>query len=296
MISSCKKDEEEPVVVPTPTPTVPQSASQVLHLALNGNANASVGTTTTVTNTAGWTTNRSGTANSAAYLDGGTAAGNGQIIEISGSNLISPSMTVSVWYKIDPATFGPGSRIMFGLATERGYFFELAGDQAWCKFATSHRLNPDPNSHYFGTAWTDPNGDGTVGGQVVYDYTGSLTSMLGGTGWHQMVMTHDATSAVKTIYVDGVKLMQVDLDNDASEEWHMNNIDIADQADGTGDPIAGIVANLTLGYFCSPSNTATGWSDYSTSTNTFQGAIDDFRIWNIALTESEVAALYDFEN
>jgi len=295
IFTGCKKDDEEVPIVVAPTPTVPKSSNVVLHLPLNGNANAAVGTATTVTNTATYVSDRKGTANGAAYLNGAAAAGTGQIIELSGGNFIPSTTTVSCWYKIDPSTFGPGSRIMFGVATDRGYFLEVAGDQAWCKFATSHRLNPDPNAHYYGTAWTDPNGDGNATGNVVYDYLGSLTTMLGGTGWHQMVMTYDEVSAIKTLFVDGVKVMQVDLNSDASNEWHMGALKIADQAGGTGAAISGIVSNLTLGYFCSASNTATGWSDYATSTNTWQGSLDDFRIWNVALSESEVLALYNFE-
>lgn len=297
VFTGCKKDEEEEAVITPPTPeaTVPQNGAQQLYLPLNGNASASVGTANLVTNTATYGADRFGNANSAAIFDGSATAGAGSIIEVSGGNFISPSITISCWYKIDPTTFGPGSRVMFGLATERGYFMEVAGDQAWTKFASSHALSPDPNNHYFGTAWTDPNGDGSTNETVLYDYLGSIADLFGGTAWHQLVITHDATSAIKTIFVDGTKVMQVDLDANTTE-WYLSGMGIANQADGTGEAVAGIVPNLTLGYFCSPSNTATGWSNYATATNTWKGMMDDFRIWNVALSESEVAALYDFEN
>jgi hypothetical protein len=295
IFTGCKKDEEEPIA-PTPSaPAVPQSSAQQLYLPLNNSASASVGSVTVVANTATPTADRFGTANGAMFFDGNATAGTGSIIELSGGNFISPSMTISCWYKLDPTSFGPGSRIMFGLCTERGYFMEVAGDQAWTKLATSHALSPDPNNHYFGTAWTDPNGDGATNDNVLFDYMGSIADLFGGTEWHQMVMTHNAADAVKTIYVDGVKVMQVDLDANTTE-WYLKGMGIANQADGTGEAITGLVPNLTLGYFCSPSNTATGWSDYATSTNTWKGAMDDFRIWNVALSQTEVEALYELEN
>lgn len=156
-------------------------------------------------------------------------------------------------------------------------------------------ISPDPNTHYFGTAWTDPNGDGSIGGQVLYDYTGSIKDLIGDNTWAHLVMTHDAATAIKTIYFNGVKAMQVDLDAETTE-WYLKDLAIADKADGTGDAIAGIDPKLTLGFMCSRINTATGWSDYNTATNTFVGALDDFRIFDKALTESEVGVLYDSEN
>jgi hypothetical protein len=297
ILNGCKDDEviETPPVVVVPEPTVPKSENVVLHLPLNGNSNASVGTVSQVTNTATYIEDRKGGAGGAAYLDGNAAAGTGQIIEISGGNFVPSSTTISCWYQIDPATYGPGSRVMFGIASKLGYFMELAGDQAWCKFVTSHKVTPDPMNHYFGQDYADPNGNGDTSGIVTFDYLGSLSGVIGGSEWHQLVMTYDELSALKTIYVDGLKLMQVDLNSAPSDEWHMAALKIADQAEFTGVPVTGIVQNLTLGYFCSPANTAVDYSIYSGANNTWKGGLDDFRIWNVALSESEVTALYDFE-
>ena len=100
-----------------------------------------------------WTADRWGNVNSAAMFSGG-AAGAGDIIELSGSTFVNASTTFSVWFKVNSADYAAGSKIMFGLATERGYFMEVGGDLAWTKLATSHMISPDPNTHYFGTAWT----------------------------------------------------------------------------------------------------------------------------------------------
>ncbi|MBC8047100.1 MAG: Ig-like domain-containing protein [Fimbriimonadaceae bacterium] len=274
--------------------TPPQKDAQVLYLPLNGSIFDVTGTSTGSFEQVSYTADRFGNANAAASFGGATAAGNGDIVELTGSGFVNPSTTISLWFKVNSADYAAGSLIMFGVATERGYFMEMGGDLAWTKFATSHALSPDPNSHYFGTAWTDPNGDGSIGGQVLYDYTGSIKDLIGDNQWAQLVMTHDGSTATKTIYFNGVKAMQVDLDAETTE-WYLKDLAIANKADGTGDAIAGIDPVLTLGYFCSRANTATGWSDYSAGTNTFKGLMDDFRIFDIALTESEVSQLYNSE-
>ena len=273
--------------------TPPQASSQVLYLQLNGDITDITGNATQSYAQVSYTADRFGYAGGAAIFNGATSAGNGDIVELSGSQFVTPSTTISVWFKAALDDYTAGSKIMFGIATERGYFMEMGGEMNWMKFATSHMVSPDPNNHYFGTAWTDPNGDGQTNEQVLYDYNGSIQNLVKD-NWHQLVMTHDAASSVKTIYVDGVKVMQVDLDVNATE-WGLKDLKIADKADGTGEAIAGIDPKLTLGFMCSRNNTATGWSNYAEATNTFKGALDDFRIFNKALTESEVTTFYNAE-
>lgn len=275
--------------------TPPQEDAQVLYISFDGSIVDLTGNATNTFEQISYSTDRFGKSGSAVKFDGEAAAGTGDIVELSGGTFISPSTTISVWFKANSADYVAGSRFMFGLCTERGYFMEVGGDLAWTKLATSHAIIPDPNSHYFGTAWTDPNGDGSVGGQVLYDYMGSIKDLIGDNGWAQLVMTFDASTSTKTIYFNGQKAMQADLDFETTE-WYLKDMAIADKADGTGDPITGIDQTLSLGYSCSRANSATGWSIYSTATNTFKGEMDDFRIFNKALTESEVSELYNSEN
>ncbi|MDF1546822.1 MAG: Ig-like domain-containing protein [Bacteroidales bacterium] len=222
-----------------------------------------------------------------------TGATDKSIIEIpNAADLINPSTTYSIWFKVATADFaGGGSRILFGLAVERGFFMEIAENFAWFKLATSHLVDPDPMNHIFGTAWTDPNGDGNMDPPVLYDYSGSISTLIADK-WSHLVMTYDATTSIKTIFIDGSKVMQIDL-NAETTEWYLTDFSIADH-DGVG-AITGIDPVLTLGYFCSRANTATGWADYSTATNTFKGQIDDFRVFNKSLTEIEVGLLYNSE-
>ncbi len=273
--------------------TAPQANAQTTYFQFNGNYVDVVGTASKVMSQNTWVEDRFGEANGALMLNGSTAPGNGDIVEFSG-DFVHESMTLSTWFKVDAADF-VNSILMFGVAVERGYFLEVGGDLAWLKFATSHSVSPDPANHYFGTAWTDPNGDGQMSDAVPFDYLGSIAELVGVPEWAQIVMSYDAATSIKSIYINGVLAMQVDLDVDPTSEFQLGSLAIADKADGTGDAIPGINDNLALGYFCSPNNTATGWADYTTAENTFIGAIDDFRIWNVALTQEQITALYGAE-
>src|SRR5690606_35753297 len=160
----------------------------------------------------------------------------GDIVEFSG-DFVHENMTLSTWFKINPTDFAGGSKPMFGVAVERGYFLEVAGDLAWLKFATSHQVSPDPANHYFGTAWTDPNGDGQTSDAVPVDYLGSISDLIGAPEWAHILMSYDAANSIKSIYVNGVLVMQVDLDVDPLSEFQLGPLAIANLADGTGDEV-----------------------------------------------------------
>ena len=106
-------------------------------------------------------------------------------------------------------------------------------------------------------------------------------------------MTYDVNTQMKTIYLDAVILLQVNLSS--TEGWNLTDLAIADKVDGTGAPVTGIDPKLALGFFCSRDNTATGWSTYSTATNTYKGALDDMRIFSKALSTNEVTQLFNAE-
>lgn len=301
VFTGCKKDdEEEPVITPpTPEATVPRASEQVLYLPLNGNASTSVGSATVVTSSNTWTVDRDGNANGAAYFAGATAPGNGQILELDGT-FIYPSTTISVWYQIDTVAYGNGSRFVFGLGGQKGIFFEIAGDQAWMKMPTSHAIDPAGTpDHNFDVAWSDyMNGGSPVQGPLLYNYNNpngtGLKPFLRNNNWHNIVMTFDEVSSYKTIYIDGVKVMQTDIDLNETE-WIRKAFAIA-TTDDAGNPTPGLDTSFCLGYAGGSANAVEGWNTYATNSNTFVGAMDDLRIWNVALSESEVAALYAFEN
>ncbi len=270
--------------------TPPQADSQVAYWNFDGTADATVGDFTTAFAQVAYETDRFGFANSAANFRGATAAGNGDIVEIEASDaLATPSRTISVWFKVDENDY-TGSRFMMGMAVERGFFFELGSDKiAWLKLATNHALNPDPMGHVFGVNWSDPNGDGGVGGQILVEYEGSISDLITDNEWHQLVLTFDAASAMKTIYLDGAMLMQIDIDSETTE-WYLKDMAINDV--GATDNLD---TKLTFGYAGSRDNTITDWARYSNAENTYKGLMDDVRVFSVALTEEEIQTLFNAE-
>jgi len=116
---------------------------------------------------------------------------------------------------------------------------EVAGDQAWCKLATAHAVDASGTpDHLFGTAWTDyMNGGSPIGGSLLYNYLNSEAApnngwrpLIANSNWHQIVMTYDASTSVKTFYLDGVKRMQADIDLDQTE-WIFKQLALMNQND-----------------------------------------------------------------
>lgn len=280
--------------------TAPQAGNQRMYLQLNGNVVDVTGNATAGFTQLSYTSDRFGNPNSAAYFGGSVGApGTGDIVELSGDNFLFPSMTYSVWIKIDHADYpeGGGKRV-FGIGAERGYFLEF-GDNgvAWMKVATSHEVQPDPSNIHFATSWSDNiNGGGNTDDLTVVNYSGSISNdIMTSNDWHQIVMAYNAESTIKSVYVDGTLIAQYHLDwnTDPSFEYNMKDMAYND-LDGT-NPVVGLDKTLTLGFTSSRANTATSWSIYANEQNTFKGSMDDFRIWDLGLTLEQVSALYDAE-
>lgn len=268
----------------------PQAENQIAYWNFNGSAVATEGDFETVFEQVTYTTDRFGFTNSAAEFGGASEAGQGDIIEIEASDdLITPSRTISVWFKVDKEDYN-SSRFLMGMAAERGFFMELGSEGiAWLKLPTSHALDPDPMGHEFGINWSDPNGDGAVGGQILYEYEGSISDLVADGEWHQLVLAYDAGTSMKTIYVDGNKIMELDIDSD-TDEWYLKNLAIDTR--GVEETID---TKLAFGYAGSRDNQATDWANYANATNTFKGLMDDVRIFSVGLSATEVKTLYDAE-
>ncbi len=280
--------------------TAPQAGNQRMYLQLNGNIVDVTGNATSEFVQVTYAADRFGNPNSAANFGGSVGAvGTGDIVELSGDNFLFPSMTYSLWVKIDHADYplGGGKRV-FGIGAERGYFLEF-GDNgvAWMKVATSHEVNPDPGNINYATAWGDNiNGGGNVGDATLVNYQGSISNdIMTSNNWHQIVMAYDAITATKSIYVNGTLITQYNLswNPDPGFLFNMKNLSFND-LDGA-NPVVGLDKTLTLGFTSSRANTSTGWSIYMNEQNTFKGVMDDFRIWDVALTQQQVLQLFDAE-
>ena len=276
--------------------TAPASSNQIMYVQFNTNYVDLTGNSSMTHSQNSWVADRFGNVDGALYLNGANSGpGSGDIVEYDG-DFISPSLTLSAWFKVDPANF-PGSRPAFGVAAEKGYFLEVGGNIDWMKFTSSHKISPDPNLNYFGASDTDPNGDGNESGITIQDYTGSINALTTGEndGWAHFVMTYDVTTSLKTIYVNGIQAMQQNLSL-LPPGAQLTDLALRDRVVVTGNPIENIEAKLAFGFFASRNNGPfDSWNNYSLAENTFVGAIDDFRLWDVSLSTSQVEALYQAE-
>jgi len=289
------------------TPPAETLPYQVLYLQFNGNIVDLTGNAAPTYAQLSYTTDRYGVANDAGYFQGALAGGTGDIVELAGGNLIPPSMTLSVWINIIDVDYGLGGRGILGMSASNGYYFEIGGDTTISTepgvitFASSNRVYPDPRRFGFGgriaqdtvlqkyratsTARTSIN---SYNANSVTNDTAVTTSSKGVftlliDGWHQFVMTYDSGSSTKTFYVDGKMI----------EYWILGgtNHGLKGMALNLSDT-TGLDPKLAIGYYCSRINTLPSTYNYSTALNTFIGAIDDMRIFRMALTSSQVTALY----
>jgi hypothetical protein len=310
---------------------VPQKEAQVLFLSFDDQQavdETGMQTVSTVS-TLGFVEDRRGTANAAAYF-----TGEGNLVEVDyAADLIPASATISFWFKTDMSDYDggegtgkPQTRFLMGLAAEKGYFLEMGRrskdptadgfNEFFMKLGTNH-VNIGNNSAEVpeATAWTEVNSQRSVGYEsgVSNGFSYVLPQLsedppnrtyVGGVvdgAWTHFVMTHDAIAQEKTIFINGVKWLTFKW-NESGFDWLFTDLSFKDKANDGSDWPNPIDGNLALGNACSQANKATGWCDYETlisnpaeTKKVFKGAIDQFRIFTVALTDTEVTTLYDNE-
>lgn len=310
---------------------IPQKDAQVLYLSFDEQTTADEAGDHTINlvGTMAYSEDRWGTANSSAYF-----TGQGNLVEVAASaDLISPSITLSWWMKTDladydggEATGQPQTRFVMGLGVEKGYFLEMGRrsnnptaegfNEIFLKFATNH-VNIGDNAAAVpeATSWSEVNSQINVNYDPAQNMSGwsfglsQLTEdppnrayireqVMG--KWTHVVMTHDANAQTKTIYINGVKWAAFQWVSSGAE-WLFSDLSLKSE-NNDGTPMEGLEGSLAIGFAGSSDNKATGWADYDASlTNAaeqkkfFKGSLDQFRIFNIALSENEVQFLYNNE-
>ena len=118
--------------------------------------------------------------------------------------------------------------------------------------------------------------------------------------WTHLVMVLDATAQTKTFFINGVKWATFSWVASGSD-WLFSDLSLKTE-NNDGTPIEGIDGKLALGFAGSVDNTATGWATHAThaandaeNKKFFKGALDQFRIFNMPLSDEDVALLYDNE-
>jgi Bacterial Ig-like domain/Concanavalin A-like lectin/glucanases superfamily len=274
--------------------TAPRSESQVLYLSFNGSVSDIAGNAAKIYEKVGYTTDRFGIANFAANFRGATAGpGSGDIVELDGgSKLMSPSMTISYWFGISEGNYVAGNRPILGIAAERGYYFEIGNRASGFNpnsliVATDHLVASSEGNVNFRSEENVFVGNNVTNDSIPFSSAIPVQILLKD-GWHQLVMTFDSETSLKTIYIDGVMIQQ----------WSFKNLK-------NGITLKGIALNphkialadpkLAIGYYCTRENTASLKFNYNTDEYTYVGALDDLRIFNLALTPQEVGTLYTVE-
>ena len=114
--------------------------------------------------------------------------------------------------------------------------------------------------------------------------------------WVHVVYTYDAPTKVRTLYLNGAKMMQSDF-----KLWPAGDTKkmITKQAPQiTPTPEKSNVFAFGFG----KDRSATFWADtdfgdyFKPGANHFKGQLDDVRFFDVALTAGEISALYNFEN
>ena len=175
----------------------------------------------------------------------------------------STSFTVAFWLKKTPQPAGAGTNFAFAL-NSKGYSwtnlelfleFEDAGNPSTMDSAAA--------KFYLLDQW--------------FEFTGNkrMPKVLDGQ-WHQLVFTYDATSSVLTTYIDGAPM--------AGLPAGFGNVT------NNGGPRGALsftgLTGFTIG---GPGKVAHDGNDWM---NNFNGGLDQFRLYDVAMSPADVTALY----
>lgn len=201
--------------------------------------------------------------------------------------------TVSFWVKANSAKNG---QFVLGLAAWYGFQFEIAGDWTWVKMAMRYRLEDQTttaeDSWYPGNGETKDN-TGWQGWTVNKD-----VSATGGVGdtyfkdkWAHVVVTYDATSKVNSMYINGELVKQHDFNlwPDADAKLTVTGVTYDGTTNGN---------KMAFGFIQGSEDRVVGdgWADPSDPNNNhFMGELDDFRVFDHAITAQEVELMYNSE-
>lgn len=273
--------------------TPPQASRQLAYFSFNNSVNSSVGTWTVENVSSSFTADRAGYANMAVSFNGTT-----DIIEVAnGAALFGSNSTMSFWVKPD-TTAGHGLFVM-GMNAFKGSGIEFDGKCNWFKNAASF-TNPTGDELAEDLFF---NGDGKYkdnGGWQGHSFNTDLSAVGGvktatANKWSHIVFTYDAASRLRTLYVNGVKMMQSDFnlwpDGDAKRSISGQKAFTAPSPEFSSKFAFGFIKDRSAGLWA-----AEPWGDYTNpDANHFKGQLDDVRFFDVALTAAEITQLYNAE-
>jgi hypothetical protein len=186
------------------------------------------------------------------------------------------SITVSMWIKTDPHTGGAQSLFMLPKKTDfwGNIFTLIEGTGPATTMLMKNHIQKDVTPSI---PW--------AGQFIEHSGTNVLNNMFG--SWKHVVWTYNGTSSTYSLYVDGQKL---DLPASISKRYASDPL--------TGGAPYGELANSEVSKFIIggyqqhlglPWGTPDGWM------LNYTGLMDEFRIYDSALADNEVTALYKLE-
>ncbi len=191
----------------------------------------------------------------------------GKAVEGDGTNYIkyssandfvstAQSFTVSCWEKRNGAPQGNAS-FFFTIPSSNGYWAQAAmfGLFDWGTVDDSAIIKVDVVDKNLGDNWFQWMGDQRIKG-------------IQDNKWHHIAFVYDATTSTMTLYVDGTA-------NPNTQKWGTHGGANMDASNATGFDIGGNEKIPDL-----------GWGQ------SWDGSIDQFRLYNKALSATEVAALF----
>jgi len=228
--------------------------------------------------------------------------GTSTLIEVSnGDKLVNTSdFSVSFWvkanslYQLDSLGKRKG-QMVFGVGDAKGFEFEIASDYSSCKLVSSFAL-PDGTTISEELAFAGDGKTWSNGGLPGWTYCMDLSPYGGFEAmvkdqWVFVCCTYKSATKISTMYLNGLRMKEQDFN-----KWP------------AGDPARNITGMkyggtaparenlLAVGFFHSAMSTefsGTSWGNYySPYANHFRGWLDELRVFQTALTTSEVVEMY----
>ena len=186
------------------------------------------------------------------------------------------SITVSMWIKTEPHTGGAQSLFMLPKKTDfwGNIFTLIEGTGPATTMLMKNHIQKDVTPSI---PWS--------GQFIEHGGTNVLNNMFG--AWKHVIWTYNGTSSTYSMYIDGQKL---DLPASIAKRYAS---DPATGGVGFGDLASSEVSKFIIGgyqqHLGAPWGSADGWMLHYT------GSMDEFRIYDAALTDNEAVALYKLE-
>jgi len=195
---------------------------------------------------------------------------------VASSVVALKSITVSMWINTNPHTGGAQSLFMLPKTTDfwGNIFSMIEGTGPATTMLMKNHLQKDVTPSI---SWS--------GQWIAHDGTNVLPNMFG--SWKHVVWTYNGATSIYSMYIDGQKL---DLPIGMAKRY---TNDPASGGVGYGDLANSDVSKFIIGGF--QQHLGTPWGAPDGWMLNYTGLMDEFRIYNAALSDNEVVALYKLE-